>query len=393
MLKLLVADDEFYVRYGIKESIEWDELGIELVAEACDAEEAYEMYAEYRPNIIITDICMEDTSGLDLIERIRKEDDEVEFIILTGYAKFEYAKQALKFGVTNYMLKPFRNEELISIVTDIKERFEKKHKMHEQIHDFYENINFLKDKFIADIITNKIEDEEIILAKFKRYDMQLPKDMYCLLTLCPKELEKSADIDKQLEVCLKECLNSYPDFYGVVCTPDRQSYVVLFYHDGTHEDLIVNLCGTIKEKFASISRMQINIGISGNYKKISCLYRAFEESKASVNEKENNCRKEVKQALDFIHSNYTKPISVEDIANEICVSASYLMRIFKQDTGKSVIQYITAYRMEKAKKMIVSHAYKIYEVGEMVGYKDIKHFRRLFKDYTGVTPKDYEKKH
>ena len=119
MYKLLISDDENRICKLIKNLIDWDSLGIEITGMANDGMTAYHMAQETKPDIIITDIKMPDVDGLELIKMIRELGLEVDFIIISGYRQFDYAQQAIRYGVEDYIVKPINEKELISIVEKI----------------------------------------------------------------------------------------------------------------------------------------------------------------------------------------------------------------------------------------------------------------------------------
>ena len=112
MWKVMIVDDEKLICRLVKALVKWDELGMESVATADNALEALELLEEVRPDILITDIRMPGMDGLELIREVKKHCPEIEIIIISGYAHFEYAKNAIALGVGNYILKPINQEEL-----------------------------------------------------------------------------------------------------------------------------------------------------------------------------------------------------------------------------------------------------------------------------------------
>lgn len=106
MIKLLIADDEPLVQIGIKSMISWEALGIEICGTASNGDAAYELICEYRPEIVLTDIQMPCSSGLELGKRCREEFGELPvFIILTNYEDFNYAREAISFQAFDYLIK------------------------------------------------------------------------------------------------------------------------------------------------------------------------------------------------------------------------------------------------------------------------------------------------
>ncbi len=110
--KILIVDDEKMIRMGIKNAMPWESMDIEKVYTAASAMEAAAVIKEYQPEIMITDISMTEMSGLELVEQIRKQNEGMRIIVLTGYDRFEYARQALQLRVHDFLLKPIDEKEL-----------------------------------------------------------------------------------------------------------------------------------------------------------------------------------------------------------------------------------------------------------------------------------------
>lgn len=124
MLRLMIVDDEQIIRESLSEMIDYPSLGYELIATARNGMEAYDIICDEYPDVVITDIRMPILNGLELIERSLKTDSDISFILLSGYSEFEYAKQAMKYGVRNYLLKPTNKQELIDTLLAIREEHE-----------------------------------------------------------------------------------------------------------------------------------------------------------------------------------------------------------------------------------------------------------------------------
>ena len=118
MYKVLIADDEKIVIDTLQRLIPWDELGLAVVATAENGADAYLAVLDLSPDIIITDIKMPLLSGLALIERIRALDNDSEIIILSGFGEFSYAQEAIRYRVSQYLIKPTRRDELIAVLRD-----------------------------------------------------------------------------------------------------------------------------------------------------------------------------------------------------------------------------------------------------------------------------------
>ena len=116
MFRILVADDEKVTRRGIVTMLERSlKEEIEFI-EASNGEEALQIVKQQMIHLVITDICMPLCSGLEFVGQLRKNDDDMTVIIVSGYENFEYAKQAVKLGVKDYIMKPLKREELLGLV-------------------------------------------------------------------------------------------------------------------------------------------------------------------------------------------------------------------------------------------------------------------------------------
>ncbi|MDY3918566.1 MAG: response regulator [Candidatus Limivivens sp.] len=119
MLRLMIVDDEQIIREALSEMVDYESLGYSLIAAAKNGMEAYDIICDEYPDVVITDIRMPVLDGLALIERAMKVDANITFILLSGYSEFEYAKQAMRFGVRYYLLKPTDKKELIDVLVSI----------------------------------------------------------------------------------------------------------------------------------------------------------------------------------------------------------------------------------------------------------------------------------
>lgn len=112
MYRVVIIDDEPRIRRGIAHCMPWEKMGFALSGEAANGVEALELIRSVRPDLVITDIRMPDMDGLNLISMVHKEGIPSLFIVISGYAEFEYAQRALRYGVTDYILKPVDEEQL-----------------------------------------------------------------------------------------------------------------------------------------------------------------------------------------------------------------------------------------------------------------------------------------
>ncbi|WP_040950278.1 response regulator transcription factor [Gorillibacterium massiliense] len=125
MYKVVIVDDEPSIREGLRTIVGWEDYGFEVVGAAANGNEALALHQTLSPDLMIVDIRMPGMDGLQLIERLRTMDSQVHFLILTGYADFEYAKKSLSLHVDGYLLKPVDEDELAEYLQLLIEKLTK----------------------------------------------------------------------------------------------------------------------------------------------------------------------------------------------------------------------------------------------------------------------------
>mgnify|MGYP003369637418 CR=1 FL=1 len=155
MLRLMIVDDEEIIRTSISKMIDFESIGYELVATAKNGMEAYDILRDEYPDVIITDIRMPVLNGLELIEKAKNIDSNIDFILLSGYGEFDYARQAMQYGVRYYLLKPTDSQELISSLIQIRQEREEKQKQENQKQrNFLDELQFpLQTSFIIEALS------------------------------------------------------------------------------------------------------------------------------------------------------------------------------------------------------------------------------------------------
>lgn len=171
MLKLIIADDEFAIREAISSIIDWKALNIDLIGKCKNGPETLKMIYDSHPDIVLTDIKMPGLSGLDLIKQTVKCGMDISFIILSGYAEFEYAKQAIQFGVSNYLLKPCNENQITEAIKKASAEIMKKKKIRELIPESLIDNSQKRGNF-KDCITQMLD---YIDSHFSQPDLTLKK--------------------------------------------------------------------------------------------------------------------------------------------------------------------------------------------------------------------------
>lgn len=173
MIKVLVVDDETFVRRGIVMETDWKALDCAVVAEASNGEEALEAVKKFTPDLIICDIRMPKMDGIEFLKQLRADGNDVPLIFLTAYSEFEYAKQALRYFAFDYLLKPFEDGELEAAVLRVKEEIEGKRESNkgEKENSILENNSTDKSRYIQealDYIAANFQDPDISIGQIAR---------------------------------------------------------------------------------------------------------------------------------------------------------------------------------------------------------------------------------
>ena len=170
MYRVIIVDDEPVIRRGLRETIEWDALGLEVAGEAADGAEALKLIREIRPEILITDIRMPEMDGIELIREVKKLELNIKITILSGYSDYDYLKAAIRLGVDNYLLKPIDNDELISNLKNAVSEIEKEAAISLQIR---QGTVLLRSNTLRRLVTGNISPEEL---KEKAEFLHIPLD-------------------------------------------------------------------------------------------------------------------------------------------------------------------------------------------------------------------------
>ena len=195
MLKVFLVEDEIIVREGIRDRINWVENGFEFSGEASDGELAYPMIQQIKPDIVITDIKMPFMDGLALSRLIRNELPWTKIIILSGYDEFQYAKEAISIGVTDYLLKPIGSAKVLETLLKIRDTIEEERNLREmQIRyrkEMQENENYQRRQFFSQLISDSTSVPEI-LNRANELDIDLAAKSYnIILFICSQKDESS----------------------------------------------------------------------------------------------------------------------------------------------------------------------------------------------------------
>lgn len=342
MFFVQIVDDEPIVRMGLKKLIPWEQLGYQVVCEAQNGLEALEQYEEYDIDLIITDIEMPISDGMEYIKQVKEINSRQTIVILTAYAEFEYAKLAISYGVSGYILKPIIEEQIIDTLKRIKKSFklptdrsftrEKDKKLIEAV--------LINDKGAFDILNSIIEEE----LEYDNEDISgtCLRCFYILEEIIQEIYKKYSNLDK---------LETLDEYLAI----KQQKYM-------TKEALISRFEEEVKRVYDILEKYML-------------LYK-------------DNV---VRQACRYVVEHVDEKIGLTTISNSLGISKNYFCSLFKQETGDNFLNYVTKTKIQRAKYLLKEKNMRIYEVCNYLGYTDTTYFTKLFKKYCGITPNEYKK--
>ncbi|MDF2651245.1 MAG: DNA-binding response regulator [Paenibacillus sp.] len=528
MLKVLIAEDEMLVRIGLKNSIPWESLGMEVIADVANGQAAWEVYQKDKPDLILTDIKMPVMDGMQLIRQIRESDHQTKIIILTVYEEFDLVHKSLQLGVSDYILKlKMSIENIVSVLQKIKQHIQTDRvPSSSQTHEAKVDSHHLKEQVVKDyLFYGRYTDEEfagmVTKLKFRLHPERL---ILCVMTIDDFGQMEARFNDKHgnlirfsLVNMIHEILGGY--HCGEVIHEKDEKYILLFsFQDIWSEQKVFQKLHEVLSHIQSVIKTYLNasvtFGISSLYHGYSALKKMYREcvsaleqryflgyekfvrcdapgteslqaitnmkfekmlddSKEATHERYYNeietgikklafgirvtkedvklmfirwihwptvnfniymddisvialdyagriyqsptldetilifeqylseirrCQekkkyvsKEIAEAVKFIKGNYNQDISLQEVADHVQLSASYLSSLFKKDLQLSFVEYLNHYRIEMAKDMLVNTHLKSYEIAEQVGYKDDSYFSRIFKKMTSRRPHEFRK--
>ncbi len=165
MIKVIIVDDEYLIRIGIKSTIQWEENGFLIVGDAANGEEAIKLYHETLPDIVITDIKMPKMDGLELTKRIKAINPEVKIVILSSHNDFIYAKEAITLEASDYILKAtMEPNEILNTLLGVKKQIENRNRdtriMESLRSDLEQHKDRIKKSVFGEFIRGKLDSSQ-----------------------------------------------------------------------------------------------------------------------------------------------------------------------------------------------------------------------------------------
>jgi two-component system response regulator YesN len=231
-MKILIVEDEIRIREGIEKLLSKLDQEFEIVGEAEDGEDGLQIIREKHPDMVITDIRMPGMDGLEMLSRIAAEGLGTKAIVLSAYSEFEYARKAMKMGVTEYLLKPIAFHEFAQAIENVKQQIEKeKQEKPDQIGT--------KEQIFHTLIAGRMAvDEQVSVYLENNYQIQDKQPFFIVYAYLGTEYETALEKTK---IYFQHTLSLYARnmtlTYCILEERHRNSLIILLYHYQNVQDL------------------------------------------------------------------------------------------------------------------------------------------------------------
>lgn len=385
-IKVMIVDDEQLVRKGLMKTVKWEKFGMTVVADAANGEAGWNQFLQHRPEVVITDIVMPQLNGIELAKRIKEEAPDTKIMLLSCHSDFSYAQQAIKFGISGYILKTsFDDDEMEGYLNRIRAEIVAARSLQPKPEPAA--ASGLADR-LAPLLFGWLESGGSP-AEVTAFLQSLPSAWTWLRDHAEVRLLGSeGPAPAPWEELQSLLLRSFPE-EGWLFVPRLDRTAFLFYKPG-REGPLDNALVQIKLKHAKTKWLK-GKPIRGSNEwldSVEELYKLWEfEQNYNVSNRQN--AEAVLQAVKYIDANLHSPLQVTDIAANVGLSRSHFSTVFKKVTGENVIQFIFDKRLQRAKQLLASTSWKVNEISEKIGIPDQKYFSKWFKKCTGQTPSEY----
>lgn len=287
-IKVFLVEDEMVIRRGIKNSIDWEKEGYIFCGEASDGELAYPMIIKEKPDILITDIRMPFMDGLELCKLVKEELPNIKILILSGYDEFDYAKEAIRLGVTEYLLKPISSGKLLEALNGVSEsiRREKEDKdlVRKYMEEMRENTEHEKQKFFEQMIAGNLSMADA-LETGKKYEMNLSAGMYNLLLFrftLGEENRKSGELLGEAEYAIEKLTERLEYVFEFQRDVEGWAFLLMADNEEQMSERVKELSKDLEEIMKNYSTITYFGGIGQPVARLRELEESFREAERAL---------------------------------------------------------------------------------------------------------------
>ena len=371
---LLLVDDEKPIREKLINNTDWKGNNYQVFA-AADGAEALEIIKNRGIDILVTDIQMPKLSGMNLIEKARKNSSHLKVIVISGFAEFEYAQKSIRFGVNEYLLKPFRSKKLLEVVNKARDELIKE-KNNEQ------RLASLRAEMSSYINENKLNSS---------YNWLIDDQFFQHQSLIMDRIDLNAVLKRGSRDDILKTVNKIIDELESVDLNREKLYVVLNNLILESFKIIKDLDYRVEDLLEIINKEKIEKINSENLKEIEIILKEFLlrlHDLISFNPDDKN-QQIINEMKEYIAANYQDGITLSEMARKFNLSSGHLSNLFHEETGESFSDYLNMIRLNKAKELLKTTDDKIYQIADQLGFNDAYYFSSWFKKLVGASPTTY----
>lgn len=415
MYKVVFADDEPLVRNKVSAMVDWNSAGFSLVACCTNGYELMEQMEKDMPDLVILDINMPFINGIEAARQIRHSYPHVKIVFLTSYADFDYAQQAVELNAMKYIIKPASAQELLKVLNEAREALDSEKKRVRRMAELEHAYRSSNQVLMQDILSGAAKSNTIYERAASCGFDWTPDTVFQVAVFSVDQTGRGTywdDVPEQtLLFALSNVTSELAENEHLGCVYAREDAVVLI---GAAPDEIIEcamqeFAGSVLRVSETKLHFTVTAGLGGVCRGCANITGSFAEAQKALELRVRHggnrlyTTQDLQQtafghmavwnAVNYIESAYADPnLSADAVCDHLHVSPSYLRALFKQQTGLSIIGYITKARMERAKSLLAEEGLKNYRIAELTGYSDPHYFSYCFKRYFGVTPAEMRAK-
>lgn len=400
MYKLIIIDDELGYLETLASLFDWASMDFELAETFSSSEKAVSYLESNHVDAILTDVKMPIFSGLDIAKICYEKYPHIKIAFLTAYSDFEYAKNAIKYNVIDYILKATSFTELAASLENFLLSVAASAEQ-EPVQSIAENPEqFKKQELFSNLLLGMIHSKDELknqLASVGLNDVN-PDAPCCLFTFILDDfnnrLKQWKHSREQLYLAIEQMVlskNSSIAFFITRYAHDKLEFIALQKNNCTDFSRILDEKLTeLTENAKSLLKLDIRVISRMDFDAMTELINCDE-----INPDMNLRTQDIilAKAHRYIQENYNRNISLNEIAAYVALSPTYFSAYYKKVSKSNFNTDLNKYRIEKAKELLTDANTKASHVFYTVGYQSYTYFYKLFKKYTGMTPASYQAKY
>jgi two-component system response regulator YesN len=354
----IIVDDEHLIRSSLMNKIN-NCHNVIAAGSAANGLKCLEWLTQNYADICITDVQMPHMDGLELIHEINERYPWITCIVVSSHDDFTYVRKSLQLSAVDYVLKPVEQSMLSDVLGIAVRRLQQ----------------IRKDRAVA-----------LLLKKIDSYSSMLERWVYQLQTVQVERIELL--IVETLEM-LEEWVGHQYYLLNELSIVWLELVLEKIKQEKIHLELEENNDLNLQPKMIPWEQVRFFFRLVCVGRLEQGARKLFEERKGT---RRNCSTRTIEQVKQYLQQHYSEKINLQEVADAVAMSRTYLSNLFKQETGTTIWNYLISIRMLHARKLLLGSSLKSYEIALKVGYENSIHFSKLFKDHYGLTPMDFKKR-